>query len=208
VGAPRLHLVDLDGAAAGEIRNLGIIEDIARAMLIPVQLGGGIRNIGTIELLLKAGIERVVLGTAAVENPGLVGEACCRFSDAIAVGIDARDGYVATRGWLTNTEQTALGLAKAMVQIGVKRFIYTDIARDGTLTEPNIPAVAEMIDKLGLPVIAAGGISSVEHLKILQKVGAAGAIVGKALYTGDIKLKQALDEINRAEGPDNIQWRG
>jgi phosphoribosylformimino-5-aminoimidazole carboxamide ribotide isomerase len=199
MGAPRLHIVDLDGAATGEIRNLNIIKDIARAMLIPVQLGGGIRHIETIELLLRTGIERVILGTAAVENPALVVEACRRFSDAIIVGIDAREGYAATRGWLNNTEQTALGLAKAMVQIGVKRFVYTDITRDGTLTEPNIPAITEMIEKIGLPVIAAGGISSLVHLKIISRVGAEGAIVGKALYTGDIKLKQALEEINQAE---------
>ncbi len=197
MGAPRLHIIDLDGAATGTIRNLGIIKDIARAMLIPVQLGGGIRDIETVELLLKAGIERVILGTAAVENPGLVVEACRRFNDAIIVGIDAREGYAATRGWITDTEQTALGLAKAMAQVGVKRFVYTDITRDGTLTEPNLPAISEMIDNLGLPVIAAGGISSVNHLKILHKVGAEGAIVGKALYTGDIKLKQALDEISQ-----------
>jgi phosphoribosylformimino-5-aminoimidazole carboxamide ribotide isomerase len=197
VGAPRLHLVDLDGAATGTIRNLGIIKDIARAMLIPVQMGGGIRDIETIELLLKAGIERVILGTAAVENPGLVVEACRRFNDAIAVGIDVREGYAATRGWVTDTEQIALGLAKAMAQVGVKRFVYTDITRDGTLTEPNIPAITEMINSLRLPVIAAGGISSITHLKILQKIGAAGAIIGKALYTGDIRLKQALAEINQ-----------
>lgn len=168
-------------------------------MLIPVQLGGGIRDIGTIELLLKAGIERVILGTAAVEDPALVVEACQRFNDAIIVAIDAREGYVATRGWLKNTEQKAIGLAKSMAQVGVKRFIYTDIARDGTLTEPNIPATTEMIEALGLPVIAAGGISSLVHLKILHKIGAEGAIVGKALYTGDIKLKQALEEISRVQ---------
>jgi phosphoribosylformimino-5-aminoimidazole carboxamide ribotide isomerase len=148
MGAPRLHVVDLDGAATGEMHNLSIINDIARAMLIPVQVGGGIRNIGTIELLLKAGIERVILGTAAVENPALIADACHRFNDAIIVGIDARGGYVATRGWLTNTEQTAVGLAKAMALVGVKRFIYTDITRDGTLTEPNIPAISEMIESL------------------------------------------------------------
>jgi len=200
VGIPRLHVVDLDGAATGEMRNLNIIKDIARAMLIPVQLGGGIRHIETIELLLKAGIERVILGTAAVENPALVVEACRRFSDSIIVAIDARGGYVSTRGWLKDTEHTTIGLAKAMAQVGVKRFIYTDITRDGTLTEPNIPAVTEMIEALGLPVIAAGGISSLVHLKILHKVGAEGAIVGKALYTGDIKLKQALEEISQMQG--------
>jgi phosphoribosylformimino-5-aminoimidazole carboxamide ribotide isomerase len=178
---------------------LKIIKDIARAMLIPVQLGGGIRDIGTIELLLKAGVERVILGTAAVEDPNLVVEACRRFSDAVVVGIDARGGIAATWGWVTNTGQRALGLAKAMAQAGVKCFIYTDITRDGTLTEPNVPAITEMIETLKLPVIAAGGISSVEHLKVLQKVGAAGAIVGKALYTGDIRLKQAMAEINAVE---------
>jgi phosphoribosylformimino-5-aminoimidazole carboxamide ribotide isomerase len=197
VGAPRLHIVDLDGAASGEVRNMRIIKDIARAMLIPVQLGGGIRHIETIELLLRAGIERVILGTAAVENPALIAEACRRFGDSVIVGIDARGGNVATRGWLTNTSQTARGLAKAMVQIGVKRFIYTDITRDGTLTEPNIPAITEMVNSLRLPVIAAGGISSITHLKVIAKIGAEGAIIGKALYTGDIKLKQALDEISR-----------
>ena len=197
VGAPRLHIIDLDGAAAGKIHNLNIIKDIARAMLIPVQFGGGIRDIETIELLLKAGIERVILGTAAVEDPALVVEACHRFSDSIVVAIDARGGQVATRGWVKETEHTAVGLARAMAQIGVKRFIYTDITRDGTLTEPNIPAISEMIEVLRLPVIAAGGISSLVHLKILSKLGAEGAIVGKAIYTGDIKLKQALAEINQ-----------
>jgi phosphoribosylformimino-5-aminoimidazole carboxamide ribotide isomerase len=169
-------------------------------MLIPVQFGGGIRDIETIEMLLKAGIERVILGTAAVEDPRLVAEACRRFNDSIIVGIDARGGYAATWGWSKNTEQTALGLAKAMAQLGVKRFVYTDINRDGTLTEPNFPAITEMIENLGLPVIAAGGISSVTHLKILHKLGAEGAIVGKALYTGDIKLKQAIEEISQMQG--------
>jgi phosphoribosylformimino-5-aminoimidazole carboxamide ribotide isomerase len=195
MGAPRLHIVDLDGAATGEILNLEIIRNIASAMLIPVQLGGGIRQIETVEGLLKAGIERVILGTAAVENPTLIAEACRRYHESIIVGIDTRNGSLATHGWVKATDLTAVEFAKSMVKIGVRRFIYTDIERDGTLTEPNFSAIAAMIDALGLPVIAAGGVSSLNHLKMLQKLGAEGAIVGKALYTGDINLKQALSEI-------------
>jgi len=197
MGAPRLHIVDLDGAAAGEPRNLEVIKEIAKAMLIPVQLGGGIRHLETIEELLKAGIERVILGTAAVENPQLVKDACRRFRESIIAGIDAREGYVATRGWLHDTELTSVALAESMVQLGVRRFIYTDISRDGTLTEPNFPATAEMVDAIRLPVIAAGGISSLNHLRMLQKLGVEGAIVGRALYTGDINLKQALADIGQ-----------
>jgi len=197
MGAPRLHIVDLDGAKSGEPANLDIIKDIARAVLVPVQLGGGIRDLETIEKLLKTGIERVILGTAAVENPGLVKEACRRFRDSIIAGIDARDGYVATRGWLRDTEQPATALAESMAQLGARRFVYTDIGRDGTLTEPNFSAVTEIIETVRLPVIAAGGIASLSHLKMLSKLGAEGAIVGKALYTGDIDLKQALSEISQ-----------
>jgi phosphoribosylformimino-5-aminoimidazole carboxamide ribotide isomerase len=197
MGAPRIHIVDLDGAKSGEPVNLDIIKDIARAMLVPVQLGGGIRDLETIEKLLKTGIERVILGTAAVENPGLVREACRRFRDSIIAGIDVRDGYVATRGWLKDTEQTAEALAESMAQLGARRFVYTDISRDGTLTEPNFSAVTEIIETVRLPVIAAGGIASLSHLKMLSKLGAEGAIVGKALYTGDIDLKQALAEISQ-----------
>jgi phosphoribosylformimino-5-aminoimidazole carboxamide ribotide isomerase len=196
-GAPRLHIVDLDGAATGEIRNLKVIGDITRAMLIPVQLGGGIRDLETIKALLKSGIERVILGTAAVENPILVTEACRHFRESVAVSIDARDGSVATHGWVKSTEQRAVALARAMAQVGVTRFIYTDINRDGTLTEPNFSAIAEMIDSIRLPVIAAGGIASLNHLRMLQKLGAEGAIIGKALYTGDINLKQAMSEVDR-----------
>jgi phosphoribosylformimino-5-aminoimidazole carboxamide ribotide isomerase len=196
MGAPRIHIVDLDGAATGEIGNLEIIKNITSAMLIPVQLGGGIRNLETVEVLLKAGLERVILGTAAVEDPGFITDACRRYHESIIVGIDARNGQVATRGWVNETALTAVELAKAMVKSGVRRFIYTDIERDGTLTEPNFSAIAAMIDAIGLPVIAAGGVSSLNHLKMLQKLGAEGAIVGKALYTGAINLKQVIAEIN------------
>jgi phosphoribosylformimino-5-aminoimidazole carboxamide ribotide isomerase len=197
LGAPRLHIVDLDGAASGEIGNMEIIRDIARAALIPVQVGGGIRDIGTIETLLKAGVERVILGTAAVEDPGLVTAACRRFRDSVIIGIDARDGVVATHGWVVDTGQTAVGLAEAMARAGVRRFIYTDISRDGTLTEPNFAAIAGLIEAVRRPVIAAGGVASINHLKMLARLGAEGTIVGRALYTGDINLKQALAEIGR-----------
>lgn len=197
LGAPRLHVVDLDGAATGELRNLEIIKEIARALLIPAQLGGGIRRLETIAEVLKAGIERVVLSTAAVENPELVNEACHKFRESVIVSLDAREGRVAIHGWRQETELEALELAKAMLRLGVRRFIYTDINRDGTLTEPNFAAIAELIDQVRVPVLASGGISSLNHLKMLKKLGAEGAIVGRALYTGDINLKQALTAISQ-----------
>ncbi len=195
LGAPRLHIVDLDGAAAGELYNLDIIKEIASTVLIPVQVGGGIRQLETVEQLLKAGIERVILGTAAVEDPKLVEEACRKFSESILVGVDAREGYIATHGWRQETGLKAIEFTKSMVQLRVKRFIYTDISRDGTLTEPNFSDTFELVTAIGLPVIAAGGISSLSHLKVLNQLGVEGAIVGKALYTGDINLKQALAAI-------------
>ena len=198
-GAPRLHIVDLDGAAEGEPRNQEIIREIARAMLVPVQLGGGIRRLETIEKLLKEGVDRVVLGTAAVENAEMVVEACRRFRDSIVVSVDAEEGQVATHGWRTRTEMTALALMRAMLKLGVKRFIYTDISRDGTLTGPNFDAISEVIDSVRVPVIASGGVASLNHLKMLQKLGAEGAIVGRALYTGDIDLKRAIAAISQME---------
>ena len=159
---------------------------------MPIQLGGGFRQLETIEQLLKAGIERIILGTAAVEDPQLVREACRRFSESIIVGIDTREGWVATHGWQQETRLGAIEFAKSMAQLGVKRFIHTDISRDSTLTEPNFAAIAELIDTIKLPIIASGGISSLTHLRMLKKLGAEGAIIGKALYTGDINLKQAL----------------
>ena len=192
LGAPRLHIVDLDGAATGNLYNLDIITEIASSLLIPTQLGGGIRQLQTIEQLLKAGIERIILSTAAVEDPELIKEACHKFSESIIVSIDARDRYIATHGWQQQTELEAIAFAKSMVKLGVGRFIYTDISRDGTLTEPNFTAITELINEIRLPIIAAGGISSLTHLKILKQLGVEGAIVGKALYSGDINLKQAL----------------
>jgi phosphoribosylformimino-5-aminoimidazole carboxamide ribotide isomerase len=196
LGATRLHIVDLDGAATGKLENLNIITGINNALWIPVQVGGGIRQLETIEKLLKIGVDRVILGTAAVENPNLVREACRLFSQSIIIGIDAREGKLATHGWQQETELKALEFVRSMLELGARRFIYTDINRDGTLTEPNFSAIFELVDAIRFPVIASGGISSIIHLKVLNKLGVEGAIIGKALYTGDINLKQALDEIS------------
>jgi len=197
LGAPRLHIVDLDGAATGDLYNLDIITEIASALLIPTQLGGGIRQLETIEQLLKAGIERIILSTAAVEDPELIKEACHKFSESIIVGLDVREGYIATHGWRQQTELETVEFAKSMVKLGVRRFIYTDISRDGTLTEPNFTSISELVTEIRLPIIAAGGISSLTHLKILKQLSVEGAIVGKALYTGGINLKQALAVVNQ-----------
>jgi len=191
-GASRLHLVDLDGAAKGEPRHWLVIAEIAKAINIPVQVGGGIRRMETIERLLGSGVDRVILGTAAIEDPELIKEVCHRFGEAIVVGVDARDGYVATHGWKRKTRFTAIKLIQGMTLLGAKRFIYTDISRDGTLSQPNFEAIAELISMTKLPIIASGGIASISHLVRLKQLGAEGAIIGRALYTGDIRLEEAL----------------
>jgi phosphoribosylformimino-5-aminoimidazole carboxamide ribotide isomerase len=196
MGAHRLHIVDLDGAAAGRPINTDIIRQIAHVVIVPTELGGGIRDLDTMRELLQMGIERVILGTAAAEDPALVKQACQKFNDYVAVGIDAREGRIATHGWQNDTGWTTLAFAEQMVSLGVKRLIYTDIARDGTLTEPNFTAIAELIEAVRVPVIASGGVSSLLHLKMLQKLGAEGAIIGKALYTGDVSLKDALEAVS------------
>ncbi|HJX69881.1 MAG TPA: 1-(5-phosphoribosyl)-5-[(5-phosphoribosylamino)methylideneamino]imidazole-4-carboxamide isomerase [Dehalococcoidia bacterium] len=196
-GAPKLHLVDLDGAARGELCHLAIINEIVQKMRIPLQVGGGIRQLETIEQLLAIGVVRVILGTTAVENPQLVKEACHSFGEAIIVGIDARDGYVCTQGWQKRTNIRAAELAQKMAVLGVRRFIYTDIARDGTLTQPNFKAIAELVSKTDLPIIASGGVVSISHLKRLNRLGVEGVIIGRALYTGDIKLDEALEAIGK-----------
>ena len=193
LGAPRIHIVDLDGAAAGKVVNLEAVANIAAAVLIPTQLGGGIRTLESISTLLKMGIERIILGTVAVENPDLVKEACRKYAESIIVSIDARDGQISTHGWLRGTQVKAIDLAQDMIRSGVRRFIYTDIMRDGTLVGPNYSALTELVESIQRPIIAAGGISSLKHLKILKHTGVEGAIIGKALYTGDIDLKKAIE---------------
>jgi phosphoribosylformimino-5-aminoimidazole carboxamide ribotide isomerase len=191
-GAGRLHVVDLDGAASGEPKNLGIIEAIVKKTGLPIQLGGGIRTEEAVIKLLSIGIQRIILGTIAIEQPDLVRKLCLQFHQAIIVSIDARDGLVATRGWKQPTKVRAIDLAKQLSKMGILRIQYTDISRDGTLTEPNYAAMAELIGKVNLPVLAAGGITTLEHLKKLKQLGVEGSIIGKALYTGNIDLKEAL----------------
>jgi phosphoribosylformimino-5-aminoimidazole carboxamide ribotide isomerase len=191
-GANWLHVVDLDGAAAGEVRNGQAITGIIKNTQMSVELGGGIRREDVVEKLIDLGVKRVILGTVAVEQTELTRRIIKRFGEAIVVGIDARDSYVTTHGWKTISHMTALDLSTMMAAIGAKRIIYTDVKRDGTLTEPNFEATAELIKSLSIPVIASGGICSVEHIKKLAALGAEGAIIGRALYTGDINLEEAL----------------
>ena len=192
LGASRLHVVDLDGAAGGEPRHLSLIAQIAATLRIPVQVGGGIRRMKTIEQYVKAGLKRVVLGTAAVEDPELVKEACRVFGEAVVLGVDARDGFVAVRGWKNKTTVLAADMIRQMEALGAGRFIYTDVARDGTLTEPNFQAISELVTKTRSPIIASGGVTSIDHLVRLRQLGVEGAIIGRALYTGDIVLDKAL----------------
>jgi phosphoribosylformimino-5-aminoimidazole carboxamide ribotide isomerase len=191
-GITSLHLVDLDGAACGEPRNLDIIKTIVQTTRLPTQVGGGIRTEDTVVRLLSIGVQRVILGTLAIEDPELVKRLCHQFNQAIIVSIDAKEGLIATRGWKFNTTVNAIELARQMVEIGVPRILYTDIGRDGTLTAPNYQSIAELIDRVKIPIIAAGGISSKDHLQKLKQLRVEGVVVGRAFYTGDIDLKEAL----------------
>lgn len=204
-GAQFLHLVDLDGAVAGKPVNSAVVQAIVRAVSIPVQLGGGIRDIATIAGVLNAGVYRVILGSVAVKQPELVAEACTRFGERIVVGIDARAGRVAVNGWCTDSGVPVKDLAQRMVSCGVKRLIYTDIARDGTLTGVNVAATNELAAAAGIPVIASGGVSSLYDITALREKaqdGIEGVIIGKALYTGDIDLAAAIAAA-QGEGESN-----
>lgn len=190
-GADRLHVVDLDGAFTGQYRNDYAIRRII-SLGVPVQVGGGVRDMARIHALMNMGVARVILGTAAVENPNLVREAVNAYSVAIAAGIDAKDGLVATRGWQDVSEVGALPLALQMKKMGVKTIIYTDIARDGMLSGPNLPAMREMAEKSGLSIIASGGVGAPEDIRALKETGVEGVIVGKALYAQCFTLPEAM----------------
>lgn len=193
-GCEWLHLVDLNGAFAGEPVNAAPVEDILRQCDVPAQLGGGIREMATIERWVTSGLARVILGTVAVENPALVREAAREFPGRIAVGIDARHGKVATKGWAEETDVDATELARSFEDAGVTAIIYTDILRDGAMKGPNVEATAALARAVSVPVIASGGVSSLADLEVLKTCGAPldGAISGRALYDGAIDIEEAL----------------
>ena len=194
-GAELLHIVDLDGAFAGEPKNRAAIEAIVNAIDIPTQLGGGIRDLATVEAYLSLGLSRVILGTAAQRNPELVKEACKKFPGRIVVGIDAKNGMVAVQGWAEVTGITAVELARKFEGYGVAAIIYTDIARDGMLQGPNLEATKALAESISIPVIASGGVSTlkdIENLMAIEASGITGVITGKAVYTGAIKLAEAV----------------
>ncbi len=204
-GATRLHVVDLDGAKEGKSVNLPVIEAIAKAISIPVQVGGGLRDRAGVSRLLDTGVQRAILGTVAVEQPELVTQLCSEFPQKIVVGIDARKGKVATRGWLETSEVNASELAGRMAQQGVAAIIYTDIHRDGTLSGPNMEALRELAESVTIPVIASGGVSSlIDLLSLLslESVGVTGVIVGRAIYTGDVSLKEAVRAVGDGRWQD------
>jgi phosphoribosylformimino-5-aminoimidazole carboxamide ribotide isomerase len=203
-GAQWLHLVDLDGAKTGEPVNLAVIAQIVETLKIPVQVGGGLRTPERVASFLKMGVQRVILGTVAVENPDLVAQLCQTYPGQIVVGIDAREGMVATRGWLETSTVSAIALGQRVASDGAAAIIYTDIQRDGTLEGPNLSQLREMAAAVSVPVIASGGVSSLTDilsLLALEPMGVSGVIVGKALYTGNLSLTEAL----RAIGPGRWQ---
>ncbi len=191
-GAGRLHVVDLDGARVGHPVNTDTVLAIVRAVSVPVQLGGGLRNEEGVTAALSLGVERVILGTSAVRDPVMVERMVSRFQDSVVVGIDTRNGLVAVEGWTETAEINLVDLIGRMHDRGVRRIIYTDISRDGTLTEPNFAALQRLIDLEGPAIIASGGIAGIDHLRTLAQLGVEGAIVGKALYTGSISLPEAI----------------
>ncbi|WP_374054901.1 1-(5-phosphoribosyl)-5-[(5-phosphoribosylamino)methylideneamino]imidazole-4-carboxamide isomerase [Rossellomorea sp. FM04394] len=197
-GAEWIHMVDLDGAKEGSRINDEFVIAVAEKLDAKVQIGGGIRSKEDIEHYLSRGVDRVIIGSIAVSNTGLVKEWLSEYGDKIAIGLDAKDGYVATHGWLETSALKAVDLGKELAEAGAETFIFTDIATDGMLSGPNVEAVVELAEQTGKSVIASGGISSLEDLKTLkqyEKQGVSGAICGKSLYTGKFTVSEAINEV-------------
>ena len=197
-GATYLHLVDLTAAFDGQTKHLPLIREVIRAFGGNVELGGGLRTMADIALRIEAGVTRCIIGTAAIEHPELVKEACRVFPGQIAVGLDAKDGFVATRGWVETSALTAAEVALRMRDMGVSTLIYTDISRDGMMQGPNFAATQRLIDKTQMDIIGSGGVSSIDDLLKLQEIGCAGAILGRAMYEGAFTVPDALEAIQTA----------
>lgn len=193
MGAKFLHVVDLDGARAGSPQNITAIKNILDAVKIPIEVGGGVRTLDDVEKLLSLGVRRVILGSVAVENISLVEDAAKKFGDKIVVGIDARGGFVATHGWEKSSTVKAEDLAKKIVAAGVKTIIYTDISKDGMLSGVNAESFTELAKNSGAEIIASGGVKSLEDIHALKAAKISGVIVGKAIYTGALDLKVAIE---------------
>ncbi len=198
-GGHWLHVVDLDGARAGTPQNLAAIQAIRAAISMPLEVGGGLRTLESVAALFDLGIDRAILGTAALKDRVFLRACLARWGDKIAVGLDARNGLVATDGWLETSTTSALTLAQELAAEGVARFIYTDIARDGMLSGPNLTSLAQLQQAIAQPIIASGGVSSLADLRALAALGVEGAIIGRALYTGEVKLPEAVAALERGE---------
>ena len=191
-GIERLHIIDLDGAKAGYPKNIDIISKIVKTHQIPIQIGGGIRSIETAKSLLDKGVEKVILSTNAIKNPEMIKSLCDEIGkEHVIISIDAENGFVSINGWIEKTKIYSIDLINQMSEIGINQFIYTDISRDGTLSGPNYKKILELINPK-YSILAAGGITNIEHLKKLKDIGVHGSIIGKAIYTGNIKLNEAL----------------
>jgi len=190
-GAELVHVVDLDGARTGRPAQLELIETLCKASSVPIEVGGGIRDLDTVRKYAEIGADRIVLGTAAIENPEFLKAAVKEFPEKIVAGIDAKNGKVATHGWLSVTEMDAINFAKEMESLGVQRIVFTDISRDGTMKGPNLEALKSLLDAVSCDIIASGGITSEEDVKNLSAIGIQEGIVGKAIYEGKIRLKGA-----------------
>lgn len=192
-GASRIHLVDLEGAKSGETPNFDTVLRIKRASGLFCEIGGGVRNMEVIARYLDAGIDRVILGTAAVTQPGFVAEAAAKYGEKIAVGVDVKDGYVAVKGWTEKSEEEAFAFCRRMNDIGVRTLICTDISRDGAMQGTNLNLYRELSQSLGMQIIASGGVSSMDDVRALAAMDIHGAIIGKAYYTGAISLREAIE---------------
>ena len=191
-GAKRLHVVDLNGARTGTPENAEIIKEILKTLTIPVQVGGGYRRLDLIDMMLNAGADRIVLGTTAIVNPNLLSSVCEKFGSHIAVSVDAKDDKVVANGWTNVSQKSVTSLAQEAVSMGVRRFIYTDISKDGMLEGPNFAGISKFIASVSVPIIASGGVKDKNDVQKLEEMGIEGCIIGQALYTGHINLEELI----------------